>query len=188
MLNSHCKELISVTLPYFGRQKYMHTFDTKSFRMADGFEDYHDIVGALCEAAEFSGIAHMTVDEKVIQPGMSQRRPGAHVDGRFMVSDNRWGHPPGPSWNHYCNNIGSAAIPRMSVLVAASVAGCIVYEGLFDGAPNEDGDLEHIRHQLPQGKLLRSCVGYWLSPDCVHESVRFARPTQRTFLRIALDT
>ena len=30
--------------------------------------------------------------------------------------------------------------------------------------------------------------GYLLSPDCVHESMIFNQPTQRTFLRIAFST
>jgi hypothetical protein len=183
-LTSTFKPLCKVALPFLGRQRYMHTFDTRELRMADGFEDYRNIVGELCEAASYSGVAHMTVDEKVIAPGMSQRRPGAHIDGRFMVSENKWG----AGWLHYCNNISRSAVQRMAVIVAASVPGCIVYPGEFDGAPKEDGDLEHIRPQFQAGRLLCANMGYWLSPDCVHESIRFQQTTQRTFLRIALDT
>ena len=187
MLESCCEELGSVVIPVNqGRQKYMHTFDTDTYRMAEGFEDYEPVVRALLHDAGFQGVAHMTVDEKVVMPGMSQRRPGAHVDGRFMAEAQNWSHPPGPGplWAHYCNRV---PVDRMSVIVASDVPGCIVYEGKFDGFPKNDGDLEHIREQLGDGKLLPANVGFRLSPDCVHESMIFQESTARVFLRVALE-
>jgi hypothetical protein len=188
MLNSNYRPLCPVSLPYAGRQKYMHTFDLAAPVMAEGFEDYLEPVIALCRAAgASSGIAHMTVDEKIVGAGMSQRRPRPHVDGCFIPKAMSWTHPgPGPSWAHYCNNIGAGPIRRMPVIVAASVAGCRAWQGQFDGQPASDGDLTHIADQLGQGEVLPADVGYLLSPDCVHESMIFEAPTQRTFLRIAL--
>ena len=184
-LNSTYANLGPVTLPVWqGRQKYMHTFDPQSPKMGEGFEDYLAPVALLCQAAQDltnSPIheAHMTVDEKVVQPGMSQRRPGAHVDGRWWPETSCW-RPP--AWAHYCNNV---PVERMSIIVVASVPGCIVYDGNFQGEPASDGDLEHIRDQLGPGYLLPAYQGYLLSPDCVHESMVFDAPTKRTFLRIA---
>ena len=184
-LYSTYQELGEITLPEWkGRQKYMHIFDPANPVMAEGFEDYLDVAATLCRRAGFKGLAHMTVDEKVVQPGMSQRRPGAHVDGCFMLEQFRWGHPGPSGWAHYCNNL---PVERMSIIVAASVPGCIAYEGVFEGEPKNDGDLEHIREQLGAGRLLPANQGFLLSPDCVHESMRFSEPTQRTFLRIAFS-
>jgi hypothetical protein len=181
MLDSHYTELGPVTLSAFkNRQFYMHSFDVARPVMADGFEDYEAVVSELCRKAGLvSGVAHMTVDEKFVEPGMSQRRPGAHLDGCFMPSAMAWQHP---SWLHYCNAL---PVERMAIITAASVPGCIVYPGKFDAAPKNDGDMEHIRDQLGDGELLPAFTGFLLSPDCVHESVRFPEPTQRTFLRIA---
>lgn len=192
MLDSHYRDLGEIVLPVWqGRQHYMHTFDTDTFIMYEGYEDYQEPVRLLCMNASFSGVAHMTVDEKIIQPGWSHRRPGAHVDGRFLVEAMRWGHPgPGPNWAHYCNQIPTdgQAIDRMAVIVAADVPGCIAYAGQFDGFPKEDGDLEHIRDQLGTGEMLPANRGFWLSPDCVHESVIFQQLTPRIFLRLALES
>ena len=186
MLNSSYRELCPVVLPYAGRQRYMHSFDLAAPVMAEGFEDYLEPVKALCRAAgAVSGIAHMTVDEKLVAPGMSQRRPRPHVDGCFIPKQSRWGHP-GPGWLHYCNDIGAGPVARMPIIVAASVAGCLAWRGVFDGQPKSDGDLSHIADQLGDGEVLPANVGYLLSPDCVHESMIFDRETQRTFLRIAL--
>ena len=158
-----------------------------AFRLswAPGYEDYQEVVAGLCKAVGITANeAHMTVDEKIVQPGMSQRRPGAHVDGRFLKEANTWGPPP-PTRAHYCNEL---PLPRMTIIVAASVPGCTVYPGEFQGQPKSDGDLEHIRPQLGRGEILSPDQGYLLSPDCVHESMIFDRPTKRTFLRIAFST
>lgn len=196
MLYSDYQALCPVSLPYKGRQHYMHSFDLAAPVMREGFEDYLEPVLALCRAAGATqGIAHMTVDEKVVRAGMSQRRPKPHVDGCFMpgkphpyVKDaiGNWSGPVGPGWLHYCNDIQRGPVARMAVIVAASVEGCRAWRGTFDGEPKEDGDLQHIADQLGTGEVLPANVGYLLSPDCVHESMLMECDTKRTFLRIAL--
>jgi hypothetical protein len=186
-LISRYRPLCSVDLPFANRQKYMHSFDLENPVMAEGYEDYLVPVLRLCAAAGArSGTAHMTVDEKIVEAGMSQRRPRPHVDGCFMPAVQAWGHEPGPAWLHDCNNIAVDNYRRMSVIVAASVAGCRAWQGGFDGQPDGMGDLSHIQHLLGDGEVLPAGVGYLLSPDCIHESMVFNQPTRRTFLRIAL--
>lgn len=187
MLNSDYRQLCDVRLPYADRQRYMHSFDLACPVMAEGFEDYLEPVAALCKAAGATqGIAHMTVDEKIVPAGMSQRRPKPHVDGCFMPKQMRWGGHPG--WNHGCNDVAAEKVSRMSVIVAASATGCRAWRGAFDGIPTDCGDLSHISGALGAGEALPPNIGYLLSPDCVHESTVFDAPTRRTFLRIALPT
>lgn len=164
----------------------MHTFDLAQPVMAEGYEDYCEPVRMLCRAAGATiGLAHMTVDEKIIEAGCSQRRPKPHVDGCFMPAAHVWGHePPSPSWLHVCNDVQAGPIGRMPVVVVASVSGCRAWKGIFDAKPKSDGDLSHI--ELGDGEVLPAGVGYLLSPDCVHESMVFTERVQRTFLRIAL--
>ena len=203
MLLSSFKQLIPVSLPYAGRQYYMHGFDLSKPTVPKGFEDYLQTVKELCEAAgAYIGKAFLTVDEKVIPAGMSQRKPGPHVDGCFMEHMNSWGGggsgwsaspTPGwvatPSWNHTCNAVPFA---RMPVIVASDVALCKAWEGVFDATPTSghptlfDGDLSHV--ELGEGTILPANVGYLLSPDCIHESMKVDVDTRRTFIRIALPT
>lgn len=184
-LYSDYRPLCGVALPFKERQKYMHSFDLEKPVMAVGYEDYLEPVMRLIRAAGANyGEAHMTVDENVVAGGMSQRRPGPRVDGCFTCRD--WSHTPGPAWLHYCNHLAGERIARMAVIVAASVAGCRAWRGTFEGQPSESGDLSHIAGQLDEGEVLTPNVGYLLAPDCVHESMIFREPTQRTFLRIAL--
>lgn len=187
-LASDYRRLGPVQLPYSGRQKYMHTFDLGLPVMPQGFEDYLLPVATLCrEAGALSGIAHMTVDEKIIEAGMSQRRPKPHVDGCFSTALNTWGHDDDKRWRHHCNDIGGKKkVGRMAVIVASSAPGCRAWRGTFDAEPKQDGDLSHLTPQLGDGEILPPHVGYLLSPDCVHESMVMEKRCQRTFLRIAL--
>lgn len=180
MLHSEYKSLCPVDLPYRGRQLRYGKLDAAKLRMPDGYRDYLYVVGDLLDSAKIHhGTVYLTVDEKVVQPGQSQRRPGPHVDGCFQ--QNAWVHPP--IWNHYCNHV---PVTRMPVIVAASVPGCIAWRGQFDTAPNNVGDLSHAADLFGAGELLPADVGYLFSPDCVHESIVFTEPTQRTFIRLAL--
>lgn len=183
-LNSRYKALCPVSLPDRDRQLYMHTFSLDRPVMRPGYEDYLEPVLALCRAAGAIGVAHMTVDEKWIPAGGTQRRPKPHVDGRFLPDQMRWGNGGG-GWRHYCNSIGGGPIQRMAVIVASSVAGCMAWEGEFEGEPRWDGDLSHL--DLPEGEVLEPNRGYLLSPDCVHESLPMPSGVRRTFLRIALE-
>jgi hypothetical protein len=186
MLNSDYRKLCEVKLPYAGRRKYMHTFDLAAPVMAKGFEDYLEPVKALCAAAgAVKGIAHMTVDEKIVVAGMSQRRPKPHVDGCFMPAIMDWGHGNGGGgWLHGCNNIPLKEFKRMSVIVASNAVGCRAWRGQFDTEPKNDGDLSHL--SLGEGEVIPAHVGYLLNADCVHESMIQAKEVQRSFLRIAL--
>ncbi len=182
ILVSEFTRLSDVVLPYQGRQRYMHGFDVAAPDMGAGFEDYLEPVKRLLAAAGVvAGKAWMTVDEKIVKAGQSQRRPKPHVDGKFNIHMTRWGG--GGGWNHTCNLVPTHRTP---VIVAASAAGCRVFEGKFDGVPAEDGDLSHIADQLGSGVVCEPNVGYLLSGDCVHESMIMEADTQRTFLRIAL--
>lgn len=122
----------------------------------------------------------MTVDEKIVGAGMSQRRPGPHVDGKFNIKAVKWGGGGG-GWNHSCNLVPTSRTP---IIVAASVSGCRAWEGDFDAIPRDDGDLSHVN--LGPGVVLPANHGFLLSGDCIHESMVFEKDTKRTFLRIAL--
>lgn len=185
ILNSTYKELVPIQFPlYEGRQVRYHAFNLAYPSVPMGCEGYLNPVMELCQKANaHEGTAYLTIDEKMIEPGMSQRRPFPHVDGCFR--GDRWG---GGGWLHYCNDVGASPIGRMAVIVAASVSGCRAWKGQFEGRPAKDGDLSHIGHQLGAGEVLPANVGYLLSPDCVHESMIFDQQVLRQFIRIALPS
>lgn len=189
-LHSNFMPVTVVRFPsHQNRQLYMHSFDASRIDMPLGYRDYRSMVEELLvHAGIHGGPVHMTVDEKTVMPGMSQRRPHPHVDGCFIPKKAMWGHGGG-GWLHHCNNIAVDVPSRMAVIVAASAPGCRVWPGTFVGDPKNDGDLRHIKDQLDQVEsvILNSNVGFILSPDCVHESIIYKRPTRRQFIRLAFS-
>lgn len=179
MLDSRSRGLLSARLPFKGRRIRGHAFDLSKPVMPEGYEDYAATVVSLCAAAgATSGTAYLTVDERHVKAGTTHRRGGPHVDGHFVGG--QWRHKPGGQWIH------RDEFPRMAVIVASSVPGTKVYEGRFTGEPKEDGDVSHIADQFDAGHILAANMGFYLSPDCVHESVVQDRDVDRSFLRIAL--
>ena len=58
--------------------EYAHAFDLSNITMPQGYEDYLEPVRRLrLVAGANKGVAYMTVDEKIIKEGMSQRRPSS---------------------------------------------------------------------------------------------------------------
>lgn len=178
MLDSYFRPIAAINLPYQERQDYMHSFDIANPVMKEGFEDYLEPVQQLLKAADAKeGIAHMTVDEKIVLRGATQRRPFPHVDGQFIPSLGVWGHG---GWMH------KEELTRMPLILASSVQGCQAWVGNYDAEPKSDGDLSHISDVLGQPTLFEPNIGYLLSPDCIHESLPMDYTVARSLLRIAL--
>jgi len=183
MLNSKFTQLLAVALPgpELQRQYYMHAFDIADPVMPEGFEDYLPVVLDLIKASGVTeGVGYLTVDEKMLKKGETQRKPKPHVDGCYVPQRRTWGHGGGGGWNHSCNIIPG----RMPVIVASNFAACKAWLGEFDAEPKSDGDLSHL--ELGEGTLLEPNMGYLLSPDCVHESLPMPHDVDRTFIRIAM--
>lgn len=184
-LLSSALPLCSITLPYKGRQLYMAPIDIYKPEMPDGYEDYLDIFKTVTEmACAFDGEAFLTVDEKHLAPGDTQRRPGPHIDGNYNAAMGLdWGGGGG-GWNHSCNIIPD----RMAVIVASSQPLCKFWEGTFSGVPKSDGDCSHIITPKDDefAKIVPKDEAYLLSKDCIHESLPAPETMSRSFMRIAL--
>jgi len=112
MLKSFYTALGPALLPAMdGRQVYMQPIDIENPSLPDAIADYlAPVVDLIRKAGVTMGTAFLTVDEKVVEAGMSQRRPGPHVDGCFVPEGMYWGHGGG-GWNHYCNNVPMDRMP-----------------------------------------------------------------------------
>ena len=186
MLKSSYQDLGAIRLPdWEGRRLRMHPVHREFIQVPDGFENFADVVSALCERADIPGEAFLTIDEKIVQPSTSHRNPGAHVDGAWIPEAVNWcGGGGGWCYAGIDSEDEHEHVSRMSAIVAASVPGCIVYPGEFEGEPRDKGIVEHLRDQFGEGELLPANRGFLLSPDTAHESKVFDQTTQRTFLRL----
>ena len=62
--------------PFLGRQLYMGAVDIADPVMPDGYEDYHEVVTTLLrDTGRTEGVAYLTVDEKILEAGQTQRKP-----------------------------------------------------------------------------------------------------------------
>lgn len=182
-LISKSKYITEIQFPeYKGRQKYMITTSGSKVNLGDEFEVYDEQVQNLCNELNYKGTIHVTIDEKELKAGETQRKPLPHVDGRFM--NGGWGHTGGGGWNHYCNEL---PIKRMAIAVASSVARCKVFHGIFKGVPSEQGDCSHLSDQLGKGEIVPKNQWHLLSPDCVHESMPMEKDCERSFIRVAFE-
>src|ERR1700744_3020663 len=89
LLDSNYKKLIPVDLPFSGKSVYMHPIEMDNPQMPSGFEGYLKPVQSLLESlglCKFSETAFVTVDEKYVEAGLTQRRPKPHIDGKWIPS------------------------------------------------------------------------------------------------------
>lgn len=183
-LISKSKYIGNIKFPkYNGRQHYMATTQGNSPSLPKHIREYEPIVKSLCERIGYKGVVHITVDEKQLLAGETQRKPHPHIDGRFM-RDAEGNEGWGSGWNHYCNEI---PFERMSIAVASSVSRCKVFHGEFVGQPKSQGDCSHLSDQLGDGIIIPKNQWHLLSPDCVHESLPMEVDCKRSFIRVAFE-
>lgn len=122
-------------------------------------------------------VGYLTIDEKFVKQGETQRRPGMHVDG-----SGGWGGGGGGSWG------GGSGNKSTGCIVIASPAGCRVWEQKFLGQPGPNGECDHLKDQCGDPISLRAGIAYWLDGLCVHESLPMPVDTKRQFVRLSLPS
>ncbi len=182
MLNSYFSPLTHILLPFKKRKIHMHPFNLHKIQMPIGFEDYESILKSLCKQINaFNGEAYMTVDEKIVEKGCFHRRPGPHVDGFWVKESHSHGQPKPPGSHIHKKNIA-----RMPLILVSNEVGCRVWSGLFDELPQSDGDLSHVKLKENKSEILEANRAYFLSGDCIHESLPMQETVKRSLLRITL--
>lgn len=193
-MRSAIQHVSHVEFPKFkARQCYMAGMSLATLDK-QGLGDYTDVIRTMMAAVDIRGTERffVTIDEQHLQPGQTQRRGGAHIDGNWIEPagarfNKDWVNTPAlhvdtlPRWITNGDNIGG-------MLVAASEAASVAWKGVVEGAPGEGGDCEHLRDQLAQLQvvpMLHNRV-YLANSTCIHESLPVQRPVKRQLIRITL--
>lgn len=194
-MHSKINEVGSFALPEFdGDHLYMHALDVQDPKLPSQVGRYRPIIDQLMPILPLDkGIVYLTIDEKVIVPGTSHRRAGAHIDGiwqpakmaheepgRHVIRAAGW--DTGPYWKEPEPKSGGG------LLLLSNQVGCRGYLGDFDCVPGEGGDCEHIRDQLDAAPsfLMEANKAYLCNVWGIHESLPVTTLTQRSLLRITL--
>jgi len=122
------------------------------------------------------GVGYLTIDEKTVEPSLTHRRAGKHVDGVYKGTFGPWGG--GGGWGSVGNGM----------LTVASHAGCRAWKGDFIGRPGYEGECDHLADQCDEGTLFEANQVYWVDGLCVHESVPQIARVDRQFVRLSMPS
>ena len=97
---SKARQLAELSLPEFkGDQVQMIPFQIDNPKLPENLKRWEPLVKECLKFSTVqSGTAFLTIDEKVLEPGQSHRRGGAHIDGNYYITE-EWDTGPSPSWN-----------------------------------------------------------------------------------------
>jgi hypothetical protein len=145
--------------------------------LPEAIRQWADVIEAMKESGkQSSGVAYLTIDERIVPEGYCHRRPGLHVDG--------WTDDGGGAWG------GGGMWGKRGFAVVASREGCAAYDQDFYGQPKQYGDCDHLRHECKDNcrEVLAANRIYCLSQLAVHESIPQRNPGPRQFARLSFPS
>ena len=193
MYKSKVKELNKVDFPEFiGERVYMQKF-FKDEGLPSHLERWQKTVDQmLLNIDTKDNPIFIMIDQGIIQPNTSHRRPGPHIDGYWveelkahggsgghrMHLNNKW-QVPNP-WNHV-----NLTVPE-SIVLASDIMGCKGYLGDWDGVLGEGGDCSTIDLSGLAEMHLKADTAYQGNIGFIHESIPLPEQTQRTLVRLSI--
>ena len=203
MYVSEVQPLNSVTFPEFtGERVYMEKF-YKQDGLPSHLSRWQNTVDQMLDTVDTDQPIFIMIDQGIVKPNTSHRRPGPHIDGYWIEElkahggsqhkfnsihkfDNRhvlhqggWSTGPG-SWKHV-----DFSQPE-SIILASDVVGCKAYTGQWEGDIGEGGDLSHLDLTDLLNFSMHSHVVYKGNVTFIHESIPLQNETQRTLVRLNL--
>lgn len=195
MILSVSKELYPINIPHFSGQIKMLAFDLESLNEVPGA--LTKLVANMIAALPIKkGIAYLTVDGKIVEKGMSQRRGGIHIDGNYLPSG--WaggGNGSGGSGGWKVGEGGriiSSEEHKLSyqsttggMLITSTYPACKGWNGRFEGNAYVGGDCTRIEG-LGEGFTLKRNVVYYGNSQFIHESLPVDKDIHKVMARITL--
>lgn len=191
----------AVAFPGFtGERVYMRPF-TKRKGLPFDLRRWQPTVDAMLDGVDVAGPIYIMVDQGIVQPGTTQRRPGLHIDGYWIPairahgaeprddwgqelpkgehsSEPRLASPGGHNWSHSNFNVPEALI------LASDVTASRALVGQFDSPPGQGGDYTHLDTTGLTSVLLEAGAAYAGNVTMLHESLPLAVATPRTLVRL----
>lgn len=194
MIISKCKKLTQLSLPDFtgkiGDQLYMIPFKLNDLnKIPNKWKLFIESIKNYMP--NFKGYAYLTVDQKFIPANKKHRRGGMHIDGNYDFCD--WG---GGGWLNGKSGINlspenfkkSYLEEGLGTLIISNYSACKIWEGIIDDIPSMGGGCEHLKDKVEtlNSYLLECNMLYWISSQCIHESLIIKENVKRTLCRITL--
>lgn len=153
--------------------------------LPENLRPYQPLIDACgVEKAEMGKIGYLTIMESDVEPGLSQRRGGVHVEKHPAGS---WG---GGGWGR--GNWGGGGWGRGlfskrrlgGLYIASNMEGTTAVWDAHIDEPGLGGDCEHLGDSLGQPTLLRAGELAWMTDSCPHASMPVPRAGTRQFFRL----
>lgn len=163
-----------VPFPEFRRERiYMLEFRRVS-GLPERFAHWQPTVDAMLDGVGADGPIYLTADQALLHAGQVHRRPGPHVDGRWL--GDRHEHSTAPPRER---------LQAQGLILAADQPGLCAWLGEVEGAPAEGGDCSHLDLQRLRQVDLQPGVA-WMGDSCefVHASVPVPAECFRSVVRL----
>ncbi len=194
LFESQVKQGGKVSFPEFtGERIYMRAF-TKAGGLPSDLKRWQDTVDQMLDGVDALGPIYLMVDQAPVRTGLTQRRPGVHVDGYWDPGlqchpQDQGGHAHVPSRHkptpsHRTRHTFGLPTDE-SLILAANVLGCVGYVGGVYGTPGQGGDCSAIdvsdmeRVEFAPGTAWRGHTARML-----HESIPVSKYCLRTVVRL----
>ena len=195
-------------MPFIMAQEFEDT------KLPDYLEPYFEMIEhALYNEYDLRGmeelgkVGYLTIHESLVEEGQSQRRPGLHTESPGVVYvknemedknceelsiEKGSGYDkiyPLPVW--WGAGYKSVHCPVGGIYMASNVSNsCKIWDCLIEADNNgvelirKYGDIEHLRCFLPEPRIAKANMIYWISDRTPHESLPLKKGTYRQFFRL----
>jgi hypothetical protein len=178
MINSQIREGGFVPFPaHTGERAYMVPF-TQGSGLPVSLRRWQPTVDAMLLGITAPGSIYIMIDQGVIEPGGSHRRPGPHVDGNWIAELGMHGHRHPGLHDH------GDYLPEAIVLASTVGEACRAILGRFDGVPMPDGNCEHVDMDHGAHILFQANRAYVGNVTMVHESLLVPSKVARSLVRL----
>lgn len=141
---------------------------------------------------EPKGEAYLTVHTKELKANETHRRPGAHIDGNYIIGRASWGG--GGGWKVGGDGQTLTAqehalsydVKRGGMLIASDYPACKAWKGVVNGVASTGGDCSHIDLNGHMCETLEPNRVYYGTSQFIHESIPVDKDVTRTLMRITL--
>ncbi len=193
-MKSLLKEIGPVSFPDFRAERvYMLPFMQREGLPAN-LSHWQATVDAMLRGIVTERPIYLMIDQSQVAAGQPQRRPGAHIDGYWVVAaGSHGGHAPGHKpaasgqWDSGSGEWKTASFSEPEAIVLASdVTASRALVGDFDGPIGDGGDCSHLNLSGLRDVPLESGRAYIGNVTMVHESLPVALACRRTLVRLNL--
>lgn len=194
MYISNVKKLNTVTFPeYTGERVYMEKF-YKEQGLPKSLSRWQPTVDQMLENIDTDKPIFIMIDQSVVQPNTSQRRPGPHIDGYWVEElQDHSGSSGGHKFHLGSWDVNTSPWQHVnfdtpeSIILASDVSACRGFLGTWEGSVGEGGDLSHINLHELETIQLEANISYLGNVSFIHESLPLTQKTERTLVRLNLQ-